>query len=161
MAFDCFIKLNGINGAVTRKGLEKFMEVYSFSFGASNPVSVGASGGMGAGKASVSSFNLMKKSDGTSPELFQACCTGKHFPDAVIQLFKAGGTQQKFLEYKLEDVMVESVQWSGSGGGDDTPTESLSLAFQIITVTYQSQDDKGTVGKPIIGKWDQAQASAK
>lgn len=161
MAFDCFIKLNGINGTVTRKGLEKFMEVYSFSFGASNPVSVNASGGMGAGKASVSSFNLMKKSDATSPELFQACCTGKHFPDATIQLFKAGGTQQKFLEYLLEDVMVESVQWSGSGGGDDTPTESVSVAFQKITVTYQPQDDKGNVGKPIIGKWDVAQASAK
>lgn len=160
MAFDAFIKLTGINGPVVRKGLEKYIEVYSFSFGASNPVSINAGGGMGAGKVSLSSMNLMKKSDQTSPELFQGCCTGKHFDEVLIQLFKAGGTQGKFIEYKLEDVMVESVQWSGSQGGDDTPTESVSLAFQKIEIMYQSQDDKGNVGKPIIGKWDQVHAKA-
>jgi type VI secretion system secreted protein Hcp len=160
MAFDAFIKLKGLNGPVVRKGLEKSIELYSFSFGASNPVSVNAHGGMGAGKVSISSFNLMKKSDATSPELFQACCTGHHYDEAVVQLFKAGGTQQKFIEYKFEDVMVESIQWSGSSGGDDTPTESLSFAFQKVEIMYQQQDDKGNVGKPVIGKWDMAQASA-
>lgn len=160
MAFDAFLKLKGIDGPVVRKGLEKFIEIYSFSFGASNPVSLNAHGGMGAGKVSLSSFNLMKKSDGVSPTLFQACCTGKHYDEAVLQLFKAGGKQQKFIEYKLEDVMIESIQWSGSGGGDDTPTESLSVAFQKVEVMYQQQDDKGNVGKPVIGKWDQTNASA-
>lgn len=160
MAFDAFIKLTGINGPVVRKGLEKFIELYSFSFGASNPVSINSAGGMGAGKVSLSSLSLMKKSDATSPEIFQACCTGKHFDEVLVQLFKAGGTQGKFIEYKLEDVMVESIQWSGSGGGDDTPHESVSLAFQKIEIMYQSQDDKGNVGKPIIGKWDQVQAKA-
>ena len=46
MAFDAFMKLTGINGPSVRKGLEKYIEVYSFSFGASNPVSINAGGGM-------------------------------------------------------------------------------------------------------------------
>ena len=32
-------------------------------------------------------------------------------------------------KYDFTDVMVESIQWSGSSGGDDTPTESVSFAF--------------------------------
>ena len=32
--------------------------------------------------------------------------------------------------------MVESVQWSGSSGGDDTPTESVSFAFAKVEIDY-------------------------
>lgn len=162
MAFDAFIKLTDINGPVTRKGLEKFIEVLSFSFGASQSVSNEASGGMSGGKPSVSSLNLMKRTDATSPLLFSGCCGGKHFAEVTVQLFKAGGTNQvKFMEYKLTKVFIESVQWSGSGGGDDTPMESLSLAFQKIEMTYLPQDEKGGVGKPIIAMYDAANATTK
>ena len=46
-----------------------------------------------------------------------------------------------FLQYDFTDVMVESIQWSGSSGGDDTPTESVSFAFAKVKVTYNKQDD--------------------
>ena len=36
--------------------------------------------------------------------------------------------------------MVESIQWSGSSGGDDTPTESVSFAFAKVKVTYSKQE---------------------
>ena len=32
-------------------------------------------------------------------------------------------------KYTFTDVMVDSIQWSGSPGGDDVPTESVSFAF--------------------------------
>jgi type VI secretion system secreted protein Hcp len=42
-----------------------------------------------------------------------------------------------------------------SSGGDDTPTESVSLAFAKVEVEYQQQDSKGgTVGKPVKAGWD-------
>ena len=78
MAFDTFLKIKGVEGEAMQANHAKEIEIYSFSWGASNPTTVGSSSaGLSAGKVSVSSFNLMKKSDKTSPVLFAACCNGR------------------------------------------------------------------------------------
>jgi len=146
MAFDTYMKITGpdVEGEATAKGMEKWIEIYSFSWGASNPTTVGpGSTGISAGRASVSSFNIMKKTEVSSAKLFAGCCAGQHFKQAEVQLRKATGTdggQQTFLKYTFDDVMVESVQWSGSTGGDDTPTESVSFAFAKVKIDYSKQD---------------------
>lgn len=158
MAFDTFIDIAGVEGEATATGFTGKIEIYSFSWGASNPTTVGAGAtGLSAGKVSISSFNIMKKTEKSSPVLFAACCNGKHFDTATVTMRKASGEggQKAFLVYKFTDVMVESVQWSGSTGGDDTPTESVSLAFAKCEIEYQQQDSKGgTIGKPIKAGWD-------
>ncbi|HET7275703.1 MAG TPA: type VI secretion system tube protein Hcp [Longimicrobiaceae bacterium] len=155
--FDAFLKLEGVVGESTRAGFEKQLEILSFSFGVSNPTTIGsASGGGGAGRASVSAFNLMKQSDAASPTLFQACASGKHFPKATVTLQKAGGDKAvPYLVYEFENCYIESIQWSGSTGGDDTPTESMSLAFGKVTITHTPQAVQGAVApKPVVGSWD-------
>ncbi|HUA85474.1 MAG TPA: type VI secretion system tube protein Hcp [Bryobacteraceae bacterium] len=165
MAFDSYMIIDNastIKGEATATGLEPatgWFELFSFSWGASNPTTVGSgSQGLSAGKVSVSSFNVMKKSESSSPQLFQACCTGQHFPTAKVKMRKATGTsgkQEVFLEYDFTDVMVESIQWSGSSGGDDTPTESVSFAFASVSIQYYVQDS-GTGGMAAgpVGSWD-------
>jgi len=161
MAFDAFIKFPGVEGESKRKGFEKQIAVLSFSFGASNPSTVGSGGGGGAGKASISSFNFMKLSDVTSPILFQKCCAGDHFDKVTVTLNKAGGTAAvDFLLYEFEQVFVDSIQWSGSSGGDDTPMESVSLSFGKVTVTYTGQNPDGTKGATKMGQWDLAAVTA-
>lgn len=159
MAFDTYLKLDGLDGESTRGGFEKWIEIYSFSFGASNPTTVGAgSGGMSAGKVSVSSFNVMKKTEASSPTLFQMCCVGDHFKTANVTLNKASGDKTNplsFLVFDFTEVYVESIQWSGSGGGDDTPTESISLAFATVKITYTPQQKTGAAApKPQVAQWD-------
>lgn len=165
MAFDTFLLIadgKKVPGESTAQGLDPktgWIEIYSFSWGASNPTTVGSgAGGLSAGKVSVSSFNVMKKTESSSAALFQACCTGQHFPSAKVVMRKATGTsggQQIFLEYDFTDVMVESIQWSGSSGGDDTPTESVSLVFAVVAITYKKQDEAGG-GLTVAGQasWD-------
>ncbi|HWB83588.1 MAG TPA: type VI secretion system tube protein Hcp [Bryobacteraceae bacterium] len=155
MAFDAFLKLNGIAGESTDDKHKGEIEIYSFSWGASNPTTIGSgTSGVGAGKVSISSFNIMKKTDKASPTLFQNCCSGKHIPDAVVILRKAGGTAVEYLTYKFSELMVESIQWSGSAGGDDTPTESVSFAFGKCTIDYQPQGKDGSPeGGPVHGGW--------
>lgn len=163
MAFDTFLKIDGVEGESMQSKHEKEIEIYSFSWGATNPTTVGsATGGLSAGKVSVSGFNLMKKTDKTSPVLFNACCAGKHFKEAKVTMNKASGDagQAPFLTYKFTDVMIESIQWSGSTGGDDTPTESVSFVFAKVEIEYQQQDAKGAVGKPVLGSWDLQKVSA-
>lgn len=153
MAFDAYMKLEGIEGEATGSGLEKAIEILSFSWGASNPVNV-SGGGMGSGKVTVSDLNIMKKTDIASNTLFKVCCTGKHFKTAQLTLRKAGGEQVVYLTYDLEKVFVSSIQWSGSSGGDDVPTESVSMTFKIVKVTYAPQTEEGESGGPSVYGWD-------
>jgi len=159
MAFDTYMQIKGpdVAGESTATGFEGQIEIYSFSLGASNPTTVGpGSGGISAGRVSVSSFNVMKKTETSSASLFNACCNGQHYDTVTVTLRKAGGTagQQIFLTYVFTDCMIESIQWSGSSGGDDQPTESVSLAFAKVEVTYYKQDDKGKMTKAGQGSWD-------
>lgn len=161
MAYDAFMWLDG--GTVTPKGettdktysAKGAFEIYSFSWGVSNPVTIGsATGGVGGGKASLSSFNVMKKTDAASPVLMNGCCIGDHFTGAHVVLRKAGGKQLEYLKLDFEEVFVESVQWSGSSGGDDTPTESASFAFGKVSVEYTPQVAGGTGGTMVPFQYD-------
>jgi type VI secretion system secreted protein Hcp len=61
-----------------------------------------------------------------------------------------------YLIYKFTEVFVDSMQWSGSQGGDDTPTESVSFSFGKIEWEYYPQDTKGKLGKKVGPmSWDQ------
>jgi len=98
----------------------------------------------------------MKKADKASTQLFQACATGKNFTKATVIMRKAGGEggQAPFLQYDFDTIMVESIQWSGSSGGDDTPMESVSFSFGKVSITYTPQNKDGSKGSPAVGAWD-------
>lgn len=160
MAFDAFLEVDGVDGEATRKGFENKIEIQSFSFGAHNPTSIGSGGGAGSGKAQLSSFNVTKLTDSASPALFQACCSGKHFPNAKITLHKSGGEEAlPYLTYEFDKVFVESINWGGMSGGDDRPTEELSLAFGKVEILYQPQAEQGSAAGAVSASWDQMAVS--
>jgi type VI secretion system secreted protein Hcp len=100
----------------------------------------------------------MKKTETSSPKLFAACCAGQHFASGTVSMRKAtgeSGGQAPFLVYTFTDIMVESVQWSGSSGGDDTPSESVSFAFAKCQIDYSKQDEAtGTLSPAGTASWD-------
>ncbi|MCC9000674.1 MAG: type VI secretion system tube protein Hcp [Candidatus Contendobacter sp.] len=155
MAFDTFLKIDGVEGESTDDKHKGEIEIYSFSWGASNPTTIGsATSGSGGGKVSVSSFNVMKKTDKASAELFKHCCKGTHFATAKVTLRKAGGEQVEYLVYDFEEVYVDAVQWSGSTGGDDSPTESVAFTFGKVSATYKPQAADGTLGGDVLYSHD-------
>ncbi|MEO8595149.1 MAG: type VI secretion system tube protein Hcp [Candidatus Solibacter sp.] len=158
MPFDAFVKIETPNvaGESTDSKHKGEIEIYSFSLGASNPTTIGsATGGAGAGKVSLSSFNFMKKTDKVSPVLFQASASGTHYAKVTVTLRKAGEKPVEYLKYTFSTVFVESIQWSGSTGGDDAPTESVSMAYGKMEIDYQPQGPDGkALGGAIHGGWD-------
>ncbi len=157
MAFDAFLKLDGIKGESKDSKHAGETEIYSFSFGAHNPTTIGsASGGAGAGKVSFQSFSFMKKTDSASPLIFQACCQGTHIATGGLTLRKAGGDNPlEYLKWGFKTVFIESIQWAGSTGGDDSPSESVSFVYGQKTIDYQPQSAKGAAeGGAIHGGWD-------
>ena len=106
--------------------------VLSWSWGASNPTTIGsAGGGAGAGKVSLSSLNVQKDFDSCSPALFGAVATGRHFDSATLVQSNSDGTVTTLA---LKNVIVESWQASGSVATEQA-TESVSFAFAEVCLT--------------------------
>jgi type VI secretion system secreted protein Hcp len=155
MALEAFLKIEGIPGESRKQGHADEIDILSFSFGASNPTTVGKGTGAGASQVNLSSFNIMKSTDLASTALFLRCAKGEHIPTAIVTLRKAGGENAlEYLQYKFSKVYVDNIQWSGSSGGDDSPTESLSLAFEKVEIVYSQQGEGGTAKKTVGSGWD-------
>lgn len=154
-AYDMFLKIDNLAGESTSAKFANWIQLYSYSSGFSiatpGQSSTGAGAGRVVGRPTCTPISAMKLFDSSSPPLLTAAMTGQRFQKAEIDFVPsgagAGGTP--FLKYELQNVMVSSLQDSGSIGGDAAPTESVSLTFSGLTVTYYPQTEKGSSGAPI------------
>lgn len=134
MAFEYFLKLDGIEGESQRKGYEKQIEVEVFEWGEINPGSVG--GGGSSGKVEMEDFQLVMRSSKASPELFLACASGKHLKSAVLTVLRLGKKGSIAMRWTLSDVLVSSYQIGGAAVEDALPQEHIGLSFAKIEVEY-------------------------
>ncbi len=144
-AVDYFVKLEGIDGESQDDKHKKEIHVTSFSHGVTNAGTGGMNLGSGAGRSNVQDFQFTKYADNSSPNLFLACCTGKHIPTATITIRRAGEKPQEYLVYKLTEVLVSSYQTGGHDGGE-LAQESFSLNFSKIEMNYTPQNADGSPG---------------
>jgi type VI secretion system secreted protein Hcp len=155
MALEIFLKLDGITGESQKDGHQDEIEIFSFSNGASNTSSVAMGTGSGAGKVDLSSISFQKQVDTASPQLFQACCSGKHIATGKLTCREAGGDSTvDYFTYDLSEVFIDSVSWGGAEGGGGKPSESVSLSAKKLVVTYLPQNADGTQGTKQQGGWD-------
>ena len=145
MAFDAFLKIDGIPGESSNAKHKGEIDVLAFSWNIKQTLASGGGGGGGAGKAQVSDFSIVKHIDASSPALFAAVCAGERFKDALFTVEE--GAQNKrgaaaFLKIKLNDVLISS--YNTSGGGGDAPTEQVSLAFVKIEVSTRNDQGQWT-----------------
>ena len=138
MAFDAFLKIEGIDGESQDKTHKGEIEIDSYSWGVEQ-TGTGVGGGGGTGRASAQDFHFTTKLSKASPILMLSCANGKHFSEATITCRKAGGDKGlEFLKIKLQDLLVSSYAPGGSAG-DDFPTESFSLNFAKVEFMYTVQ----------------------
>ena len=143
---DIYLKIDTVDGEAQDKDHKNWIEVMSFSFGATNAGSGGVGMGSGSSKANVGDLHITKYVDKASPGLFQNCCIGKSFSTATLSVRKAGGDSPvEYLKYDMDEVFITSVQTSGSDGGG-IATESASLNFSKMKVTYTEQNADGSAG---------------
>lgn len=154
MAFDGFIKIDGIKGETADHKHKEEIEVFSYTWGAKQSGSSSSGSGAGAGKVQVDDFSFVKKYDKSSPILFMKCCTGEHIKEANFTVRKAGGEQVEFIKMKFTDVVITSVQTGGSGA-DEIPMETIGFTFTQCHIDYQEQGADGKPkGGPVHGGWD-------
>lgn len=155
MAFDAFMKIDGIPGESTDDKHKDWIELLKIHHGLIQLASTTASNAGGATAERVQHKDLVVSHllDKATPKLMEACCTGKHFKEVIIELCRAGGDKQKYLEIKLEQVIVSTIDLDG--GNSDFPHATLSLNYGKIkwTYTHQKRSD-GTGGGNVSGGWD-------
>ncbi len=156
-SFDAFLKIDGIDGETSDQSHQGELSIESWSFGASNPVSVG-SGGLSAGKVQFQDFHFTKTIDKSSPVLFEKTVTGEHIKEVTLELCRTGedSRSQCYLTIKLSDVLVSGYQIDGSGG--DVPTDQFSLNYAKIEFEYKPQKADGSLDAPVKASYDVKQA---
>ena len=155
MAYDIFMKLDDIPGESTDDKHKEWINLLAFSMGVSQMAvdrSAGSAGG--TSRADFQNLAATHRFDKASPKLFEFCATGKHIPTVLVQLHRATGDKQKYLEYKLTDVVITSVAPAGDGSSDVVPLESFSLDYGKIEITYTATDNKGTAKGDVKAGWD-------
>lgn len=157
MAFDAFLKIENIDGESTDDKHQGWIEILSYNWGVHQPTSstVSSVGSLSAERATFQDFSIVKAIDKASPKLFLACCTGEHLPKATIEVCRAGGDKQPYMEYKLTDVMVTSLRPGGSGKGETVPLEEISIAYGKIEWKYtQTKVQGGRAAGNVVAGWD-------
>jgi type VI secretion system secreted protein Hcp len=121
------------------------MVIQAYSWGGSANATLGP--GLTAGKVQINDLHVTKKIDKASPLLVKGLASGAHHTSATLSLYRGGAGEkpQKYLEYKMTDVLITSVQHEGTA--DDVPTETVSLAFEQLQITVEDKDEGGALDK--------------
>ena len=152
MAFDCFLKIEGVEGESTDAEHGEWIEVLSFSHGLSQPSSgsVSSGGSLSAERCDHQDFSIVKTLDKASPKLNIFCCNGKEVDEVRMELCRAGGDKQTYMEYIMTKAIVSSVRPGGSAqGGEALPLEEVSFKYRKIEWIYTPESEGA-----IPANWD-------
>jgi type VI secretion system secreted protein Hcp len=149
-----FAKIGDIKGESVDGKHQDEIEVLSFSWGVTNPVSTTPGGGVGAGKVTFQDLSIVHNIDKASPLLLKACAQGTVLKDATITHRKSGKGQLDYLVVKLNDVIITGVTHSGASDQPATGSETVILAFAKMDFEYKPQKPDGSLDAGIHFKYD-------
>jgi type VI secretion system secreted protein Hcp len=162
-----YMQIDGIPGESLDDKHKDWIEVLALGHEILQPVSStkSSAGGASTGRTQHGDFVFTKLVDKASPKLNEAASNGKHLSKAKLEMCRAGGSQVKFYEITLEQVMVSKVQLnhsngtsngaSDSNGDPGFPTETVHLNYGKIEWTYtQQKRADGSGGGNVTSKYD-------
>jgi type VI secretion system secreted protein Hcp len=157
MAFDAFLKIEGIPGESTDSKHTDWIEILRFNHKMEQPASITASstGGATAERVNHGTFDIVHLLDKASPKLYDACCTGKHIKEVTLELCRAGGDKVKYMEIKLEQVIVSKITCEGTTNDEGFPSEKIHFSYGKIKWIYtQQKRTDGLGGGNVNSGWD-------
>jgi len=140
MAFDAFVRIDGIDGESSDEKHPRWMEIITLDTGLDQKKSSTASSA-GAGRVDFKPIRFSKLVDTATPSLALACADGTHIDTVVIELCRAGGDKLKFMEYKLRNCLISGVY--AAGGPGELPAEIITVHYGKIEWRYTRQNRSG------------------
>jgi len=130
-------------------------EIEDFSFDVEQTLNIGSqSSGAGAGKITFNPFTITRKTDRSSPLLFQMACSGTPFQSVCLVLRKsAGGTASGigFLRFTFKLVAVKTIAWAHDTA---VPKETLTFEYGGMVMEYWPQLPNGSLGPRVVDGWN-------
>ncbi len=155
--YDTFLKIDGIPGESTDDVHKEWIEVLDFGHELiqSASATVSSAGGAGAERCDHKDLVITKLLDKASPKIYEALCKGTHIKEVLIEMCRAGGDKVKYMEIKMEEVIVSNVKSAGDPKGPNGfPTESVSFDYGVISWTYtQQKRADGSGGGNVATGW--------
>jgi type VI secretion system secreted protein Hcp len=141
-----YLHIDTIPGESTTQGHENDIEVTSYSWGLSNH--------KGSAKgASFQDITISKFFDAASPKLMLAAAQGTNLGHVVLSADKTtSGQSITVVKLELDNTVVTSFQ-NGVGAGAGI-SESISLQYSKITLSYFKQNPTGGTAPPIVACWN-------
>ncbi|EOS96698.1 type VI secretion system tube protein Hcp [Erwinia tracheiphila] len=153
MAQDIFIKFDGIEGESQDSTHKGEIEVLDWDWSVSQATNMHSGSGGGAGKCTVEDFHFDHYIDKSSPGLLQYCLTGKHIPEAVLTVRKAGGSPLEYLRITLQEIVITRVN-PVYLNTMRVPRETVSLAFSRVKTDYVLQNAEGNSAGTVSMEYD-------
>jgi type VI secretion system secreted protein Hcp len=142
MAVDFYLTMDGVQGESQHEKYKNYIQLQSWSWGATNSSSVAGTGGSGSGWADLSDFSCMVYFDKSTPKFFKSICKGDHIAKGTMNCVKAGGDGKPYLKVDFTEIFITGLQMSASS---EHPAVSLSFTYNEISIDYSVQDDKGNL----------------
>lgn len=149
---DIYCKIDGVEGESLDAKHQGWIHVEAIAGGVANAGAFAYGGGGGSGKAQWQDITIRGKFDKCFATLMQKCATGEHIGKVEVSACKAGGDQQEFLNIKMEDVIISSLNLSGAESTE--PMFDCGFNFAKVTVTGKGQDSKGNMGGAVTAGYN-------
>lgn len=151
-----YMKIEGIDGNITAKSHEKWIEILEFSFGLGRAITSTEPGHQSNREGTIPSFTeitVRKVVDETSPKIFLEACIGKAQTKPIqMEFCHSGDTLLKYASFKLTDVLISSYEIDGRDDGH--PLERFTLNYSAIEMEYIPYDDKEAPKTSIRGGYN-------
>lgn len=157
MAYDAFLKIDGIPGESLDDKHKDWIEILSYSHEMTQRSSavVSSAGGGTTERVDHGDLSVTKHIDKASPKLYEALSKGTHIANVVIEFCRAGGDKLKYMEIKMEQVIIAAARGGTSKHEDGFPVEQVNFNYGTINWTYtQQKRANGTGGGNVTGGWD-------
>lgn len=152
-----YMKLDGAEGGVTTEGYEKWIELESLQFGVGRAISMepGHVSDREASRPSISEVNIVKRMDNSTSAIFKESVSGAAGKNVEIHFMQTGDNSslKKYMEYKLENVMVSSYGIGAEKDGGKA-SENISLSFTKIEMNYTGHDNTNSAQSPMRVGYD-------
>ena len=141
-SYAIYIKFQGIDGESKDDNHDRWIDVLSFDFGMSAP-ETGTGATRRRGDVIIDDISITKQIDKSTPKLQEKCAKGEVIPKLEVEVTRSiPGANATFNRYELKNVMITSIVSSSTD--EERPTDTLTLNFEEIKVTYSEFDDGGS-----------------
>ena len=101
----------------------------------------------------VQDLKVTKYVDKASPNLMLFCANGKHIPECVLVVRKAGESALEYIKVTMKDCMITSAVTSAAQG-QERLTENVSINFAEFSFEYTPQKADGSGDAPVTMGWN-------